>query len=112
MSCKTLTEISICDNSIKIATTNYDVTLLVKVGVSVVGVYELSSSGGSIYLTDTEILDFGKINGVYSLQLRYENATIPIEYYDCNGDLAEAESVRLRFNDCQNYNTVLNEVCF
>ena len=113
MSCYPLIELSICDNDVLVANSSDDAVLHVRKGVKTICSYDILTTSGHLKLTDVEILDFGSINGVYTLQMKNSaNEIIPFEYTDCTGTPQVADAIRVRFNDCVNINSELNEVCF
>lgn len=112
MSCYPLTELSICDTDVLLTSVEGDAVLYVKKGSYSLCSYDIVNTGGDLFLTDTEILDFGDIAHVFTIQLKQNGTILPILYYDCDGAQQSAEAVRLRFNDCTSVNNELNEVCF
>lgn len=112
MSCFPLCELSICDTDVLLTSIVGDATLLIKKGSYVQCSYEITNVGGDIMLTDTEILDFGDVAHIYTIQLKQNSTIVPILYYDCDNVQQAADAIRLRFNDCTSVNNELNEVCF
>lgn len=112
MSCYPRIILNICDINVKIAESADPVYLYVKKGITPICRHELTPISGDIFLTDTEILDFGNEGIVYKLRLRTEtNEPIPFIYYDCEGAQLESEEIRLEFINCDEPNTHLNEAC-
>lgn len=110
MACLVITEASICSTSLKLSSSTSDASLIVT-RANKRKEYELTNNSG-LFITDAEILDFGDINYIVTLELRNEdNALIPIEYLACDGSTEQAASVKLRFMDCEHETTELNEIC-
>lgn len=110
--CEPIITLNICDNSVKIAESAETVILKVYRGASLECSYELEPISGEIFITDTEILDFGNESATFKLNLKTAtNQSVNFIYNDCTGASVESEYIRVRFIECGELNTELNETC-
>lgn len=109
--CYPLLEASICDTNLLLAHSLNDVVLKFKKKGQSCSI-NLPAQGGEIYLTDVEILENFDNANIFQLSLTDTNGTIiPIEYIDCEGNFESANIIKLRFNDCENQNDILFQIC-
>ena len=109
--CLPLLEASICDTNLLLAHSLNDCVLRFKKKGQACSI-DIPAQGGEIYLTDVEILEHFDNANVFQIQLTDTAGTIiPIEYINCDGNFDSGNSVKLKFNDCENENDVLYEVC-
>ena len=111
--CEPNCQLSTCDDGVKIGESLVPLYLLVWKGNKRLCDIEITPElNNDLLLTNDMIIDFADEVSTFKIQLRTSNnAPTDIMYKDCSGTNQVAETIRLKFNECDITNFHLNEIC-